>query len=342
MPVIFWILFAPRLAQLATGDHGPAVVERVGAGVTAPRVLFKVDPKYSPDATHTGIQGTVVLEIVVSDRGMATDIQVLSPLGFGLDECAQEAIKKWRFDPGKKNGKPVNILATVEVNFRLGSVPFDSKGEHLRTAFNVALGQLRQQDEKKAEQGLKTMKDLAGKQFPPAMFALGALYETGNRVDRDPSQALSLIAKAADHHYAPALYELGALYIEGKLAPRDVERALHLMNEAARLGNQQAQHALGLRYENGDGVERDPDRARRYFRLCAASGTPECQLHLGQMLLALPDRKERDYVQAVAWLLLARVMLPQARQVVEAEMPNLTPAQYTAAQKLQAVLVHKQ
>jgi TonB family protein len=37
----------------------------------------------------------------------------------GLDEKAVEAVKKWLFVPGKQNGKPVAVPATVEVNFRL-------------------------------------------------------------------------------------------------------------------------------------------------------------------------------------------------------------------------------
>ena len=38
---------------------------------------------------------------------------------FGLDEKAMEAVRKWRFKPGYKDGKPVSVLANVEVNFRL-------------------------------------------------------------------------------------------------------------------------------------------------------------------------------------------------------------------------------
>ena len=37
----------------------------------------------------------------------------------GLDEKAIEAVQKWRFKPGVKDGKPVPVAATVEVNFRL-------------------------------------------------------------------------------------------------------------------------------------------------------------------------------------------------------------------------------
>ena len=43
----------------------------------------------------------------------------LKRAGFGLDDCAVSTIAKWKFKPGEKDGKPVAVFATVEVNFRL-------------------------------------------------------------------------------------------------------------------------------------------------------------------------------------------------------------------------------
>lgn len=92
---------------------------RVGGGVSAPGVLFKVEPEYSEEARKAKFQGTVVLSIVVDPNGKARDIRVVRPLGLGLDEKAIEAVMKWRFKPGMKDGAPVPVQATVEVNFRL-------------------------------------------------------------------------------------------------------------------------------------------------------------------------------------------------------------------------------
>src|SRR5262249_42953684 len=49
----------------------------------------------------------------------AQNIRVLKPLGYGLDEKAQEAVKMWLFRPGTKDGKPIPIEAQIETNFRL-------------------------------------------------------------------------------------------------------------------------------------------------------------------------------------------------------------------------------
>ena len=94
-------------------------VFRVGGGVSAPRLVFKKEPEYSEQARKAKFQGTVVLNIVVQRDGSVRDIRVVQPLGLGLDEKAVEAVKEWRFQPGVKNGVPVDVAATIEVTFRL-------------------------------------------------------------------------------------------------------------------------------------------------------------------------------------------------------------------------------
>ncbi len=94
-------------------------VFRVGGGVTAPALLYKVEPEYSEEARKAKYQGTVLLYIEVDPSGRATNIRVARSLGLGLDEKAIEAVKKWKFKPGYKDGHAVTVAATIEVNFRL-------------------------------------------------------------------------------------------------------------------------------------------------------------------------------------------------------------------------------
>jgi periplasmic protein TonB len=92
---------------------------RVGGGVSAPQLVHKVDPEYSEQARKSKFQGAVVLSVVVQKDGTVRDIRVVRSLGLGLDEKAMEAVKQWRFRPGERNGQPVDVLAQVEVTFRL-------------------------------------------------------------------------------------------------------------------------------------------------------------------------------------------------------------------------------
>jgi protein TonB len=92
---------------------------RIGGGVSPPSVILKVEPEYSEEARKAKFQGTVILFVVVDEKGNPRELKVIRPLGLGLDQKAIEAVEKWKFRPGMKDGKPVAVQATIEVNFRL-------------------------------------------------------------------------------------------------------------------------------------------------------------------------------------------------------------------------------
>lgn len=94
-------------------------VYRVGGGVSAPRVLYAPDPEFSEEARKAKYQGTVVLWVVVGSDGRTHEVRIQRSLGMGLDEKAIEAIRRWTFDPARKDGIPVAVQVNVEVNFRL-------------------------------------------------------------------------------------------------------------------------------------------------------------------------------------------------------------------------------
>lgn len=102
-----------------SGGGAGGGVFRVGNGVSAPRLVKKVEPEYSEEARKAKYQGTVVLSIQVWEDGRAHNVRVVRSLGLGLDEKATEAVRQWRFVPGRKQDKPVKVAATIEVNFRL-------------------------------------------------------------------------------------------------------------------------------------------------------------------------------------------------------------------------------
>jgi len=91
----------------------------VAQGTTPPKLIKKVEPEYNEDARAAKYQGTAVLQVVIGPDGFAHNIQVVKSLGLGLDQKAAEAVAQWQFSPGMKDGSPVPVTATVEVNFRL-------------------------------------------------------------------------------------------------------------------------------------------------------------------------------------------------------------------------------
>jgi periplasmic protein TonB len=90
-----------------------------GRGVTPPRPIYSPDPEFSEEARKAKYQGTCTLMIVVSADGKPTNIRVVNSLGMGLDEKAIETVRTWRFEPGQKDGHPVNVEMAVEVDFHL-------------------------------------------------------------------------------------------------------------------------------------------------------------------------------------------------------------------------------
>jgi protein TonB len=102
------------MVPLAAQDH------KIGEpGLTAPRVIYKVEPQYTEDARAAKVAGSVLLKIVVDEQGNADNIEVTRSLDEGLDQKAIEAVHQWRFAPATLDGKPVRVQAAIEVNFRL-------------------------------------------------------------------------------------------------------------------------------------------------------------------------------------------------------------------------------
>lgn len=101
------------------GGYGGGIFRPGVGGVSAPRLISKIDPEYSPEARQAKYQGTVILSLIVTPDGRAYGIRVARSLGMGLDEKAVEAVRQWHFEPALKDGRPVAVAVDVEVNFRL-------------------------------------------------------------------------------------------------------------------------------------------------------------------------------------------------------------------------------
>ena len=105
-------------------------IYHVGQGVTPPRAVHTVDPRYSDKARRKKINGVCVVDLVVDPTGTPQKIHIRRSVADGLpanlrsaalelDHNAMKAVSQYRFAPGIFQGKPVPVEIAVEVNFRL-------------------------------------------------------------------------------------------------------------------------------------------------------------------------------------------------------------------------------
>jgi len=87
--------------------------------IVPPKLTSKVEPEYTEEARDAKIEGVCVLAVEIDQDGIARNIVIKRSLDAGLDLNAIAAISKWRFSPAEKDGKPVRVAATIEVNFKL-------------------------------------------------------------------------------------------------------------------------------------------------------------------------------------------------------------------------------
>jgi len=91
----------------------------LASGVTAPIPLVHPEAEYTEEARKARNQGDCIISVIVDAQGMPQNPRVVRGLGMGLDQKAIEAVNKYRFKPAMKNGEPVPVGITVQVNFRL-------------------------------------------------------------------------------------------------------------------------------------------------------------------------------------------------------------------------------
>jgi TonB family protein len=104
----------PSPAYLALIDEMKPV--RIGGNVKTPAKIRDVKPVYPPIARMAGVQGVVILEILIDANGDVAEAHVLRSIPL-LDEAALSAVKDWRFMPTYLNGTPTAVIMTVTVNF---------------------------------------------------------------------------------------------------------------------------------------------------------------------------------------------------------------------------------
>jgi protein TonB len=114
-----------NMGQVGPKAQAPEAVKS-GGGLTpmaevdsGPVPLDEVRIPYPPQARQDGIEGTVTLMIVVDEAGKVTRAKVLGGPGHGLNEAALSAIRRFRFKPAQREGKPVSVETRFAYTFEL-------------------------------------------------------------------------------------------------------------------------------------------------------------------------------------------------------------------------------
>ena len=115
--------------EIGVGDgHGPAVTVapvktsaplNVSTGVLQGMLLAPIRPVYPAIAKAAGVQGTVVVEAIISRRGTIESLHVVSGPQM-LQGAALDAIREARYQPYRLNGVPTEVVTRITVNFRIG------------------------------------------------------------------------------------------------------------------------------------------------------------------------------------------------------------------------------
>jgi protein TonB len=109
----------PRPPSPPVTEAKPAAqIPRVGQGVREPKRIAGAPPEYPAFARNSRVQGVVILEAVINERGTIERVKVLKSVPL-LDAAAIAAVKDWRYTPTLLNGAPISVLMTITMNFTL-------------------------------------------------------------------------------------------------------------------------------------------------------------------------------------------------------------------------------
>ena len=111
----FRLLGTSVLAQLS---NAPPLRVRVGGQVQSKKIISQPRPRYPQEAKDRRIQGTVRMQAVISTDGRVAELTVLSGDTI-LAVAATEAARQWRYQPTLLNGRPVEVVTTIDVIFTL-------------------------------------------------------------------------------------------------------------------------------------------------------------------------------------------------------------------------------
>ncbi|HET9741501.1 MAG TPA: energy transducer TonB [Terriglobales bacterium] len=107
------------LCSISLAQQDNQAIQRHTPQITAPTLTRKTEPDYPPELRKEKVQGTVTVAAIVDPKGHTKDVKVVKSLNPELDRQAVLAVRRWRFKPALKDGKPVAVQVSIAVDFRL-------------------------------------------------------------------------------------------------------------------------------------------------------------------------------------------------------------------------------
>jgi TonB family protein len=170
------------------------------AAETPARAIYAPGVEYTEEAKEAKLEGVCVVSLIVGTDGKPSNIVVTKKLGMGLDEKAVEAVRKWKFEPGRRYGRPVNTHLTLKLGFKLF-------GANSQKFFDLS---------EKAKAG-----------DADAEFELATAFFEGREIAKDESQGMVLLERAARSGLTRAEFQLAErTYGDGNNAEKYIEAYL--------------------------------------------------------------------------------------------------------------------
>jgi TonB family protein len=197
-----------------TGTPGSKQTNQGSDAMETPaRATYAPGVEYTEEAKEAKLEGVCVVSLIVGIDGKPSNVVVTKKLGMGLDEKAAETVRKWKFEPGRRYGRPVITHLTLKLEFKLF-------GGDTQRFFDLS---------EKAKAG-----DAA------AEFELANAFFEGREIAKDESQGMALLERAARSGLTQAELQMGErTYGDGNNAEKYVEAYLWY-TLAQRSGAEQA------------------------------------------------------------------------------------------------------
>ncbi|MFI5114047.1 MAG: TonB family protein [Terriglobales bacterium] len=190
----------PR-AQVSQGSKPAgksATAPKEDVKVIPPHAVYDPNPQYTQEARRAGHQGTCILSFTVGTDGLPRDIKMVRGVGTELDDLAVATVRTWRFEPARKDGKPVEAQIKTQVKFRLHGGSADKMAK---------------------------LWDRSDKSDPKADLELSKAYFEGRGVPQDEPLGFQFLTTAANWNLPEAQFLMGERFYKSQSGSPDYAAA---------------------------------------------------------------------------------------------------------------------